>query len=160
MSRIKKGNKGFTLIELIVTLAVITILGTGLVMLLEPAYRTARQSSFLSEDRLIAQSIMQQLKREVAAAGKGSVTVENGGEGITFRSQSYGTLNVSNSNGRVSVLCGMDEIGLEEGAYLGRTAAASFTKDDSANTVTVTVSMQHEGEDTYSLTETVRLLNE
>ncbi|MEG1548004.1 MAG: prepilin-type N-terminal cleavage/methylation domain-containing protein [Clostridia bacterium] len=157
----KKQNSrinGFTLVELIVTLAILTILTVGLAAITPAALNTARLSITLSEDRMIAQTIMEQLAREIACAQDGDVVIGTDGATIEFTSKLYGRISVSTSGGRVHVMGGENEMGLEDKAYMQRTASATFTSL-SGGFVNIKVKIARAQEQSYETERLIKLIN-
>ncbi len=156
---------GFTLVELVVVMAMLMILTTGLAALSKPALDTARVTIGLSDDRMVATAIVEQLVSELSCAVADSVEVTDGGGGLSFSSSQYGEVSVYNGtdDGRVHVVQQLsdgtgNEIGLEEGAYAGCKAEIAF--ELSGSVVRISLYMKDDwGNNAYFMERNVQLLN-
>ena len=148
-----KGSKrGFTLVELIVVVAVTVMIATALATLLVPAVRVFTQSVSLSQSSVMADGICSQVEGYVMYATQ----IEAQEDSISFVHPLYGSMRVENRDGRVSILAGDVDIAYDAKYTMGREGAASFSLSGNLLTIRAQVS---DGQDTIALSRPVILMN-
>lgn len=123
---------GFTLIELIVTLALITIISGGVAMLIEPSARIFMESTNLSRGKRIADNVANLIAGELSYAtdlvlGDDEWSPDDGVVGsktATYKSPTYGKMELKQENGIVvmKLVEQSGQIGYGAEYYMGNTA--------------------------------------
>lgn len=146
-----RAQKGFTLSELLVTLAILGVLTLAIAVGISSATTVYRQSVALSESGVLASTLSQAVSDELHYAK--DIRVIEGTDTVTYTSQTYGA-NVSitaDKNGKLMV--GSYQL-VGDAAYTSLKAGVEITYASGAFEVTITISNQ---EDTTIRTQTFQV---
>lgn len=132
IKRVLARRGGFTLIELIVTLALLTMISGGVAMLIEPSARIFMESTNLSRGKRIADNVANLIAGELGYATDlvlgdeswGSDSGVTGAKTATYKSPIYGKMALNQTNGIVTMelVEQSGQIGYGEEYYMGNTA--------------------------------------
>ena len=87
MSRGKSDQRGFTLVELMVSMAMAAILAMSLIQIVAPVYRTYRRTLNRADAQMIAENVLDSIRKSAIRAGK--VTANGDGTGVDVGSGVY-----------------------------------------------------------------------
>ncbi len=79
LRRLRRGNRGYTLIELIVAMAVASVLFLSMAAILAPVYRTYQRTLERSDARLITENVLDALRNGTINAS--ALTAKHGASG-------------------------------------------------------------------------------
>lgn len=135
----RRASKGFTLIEMIATLAVFAIFMTGIAMLIQPAVNTFAKSTNLSRSETICDNVLRLLATELAYADAielgtewGSSAEVRGAKEASYQSAGYGAVRFENTEEGIILLTlsdGSGKISFGKELYMGNKLRVGLRKE-------------------------------
>ncbi len=138
MKKLLSSQRGFTLTELLMSVAIMGILFSTIVMGVNSAVHVYRRSVTLSDSQTLSSTLSNALEKELRCAGN----ISTDGSTVKFDSETFGSgVTVGSSSGRI--LVGSYKLLSDDVYTSGLTAVVnsfSFNPDNSLFTVSFTIS--------------------
>ncbi|MEG0755488.1 MAG: type II secretion system protein [Oscillospiraceae bacterium] len=136
MTKKLRSQKGFTLSELLVTLAILGVLTLAIAVGISSATTVYRQSVALSESGVLASTLSQAVSDELHYAQDISGT-----DTVTYTSQAYGANATITADKNGKLMVGAYQL-VGDAAYTNLKASVGIAYDSGAFEVTITISGQ------------------
>lgn len=141
------GKKGFTMIELIVAMAVATILCASAVMIIAPIYRTYQRTTARADAQMIAGNLLDSIRKGASNAARiKAVTADNGNPGVdvgrgVYTTDGSGRLIYATSETDASGAASVITTPVFDAKYYNRKTMRMETSQAGTNRVQVTITI-------------------
>ena len=157
----KNKTGGFTLIEMVATLAIIAIFSLSIALLAQPMISIYLRSVSLSQSEIISSSVGELMRDQLSYAT--SVTLTDPQSDGSFASAQYinpryGQMIISNKENIVSVADSGAEYGFNKNFYMNKKATVRFRRD-SASTLCSVITIEDQNGQSFTTSLEIGLLN-
>lgn len=172
--RLRRKRAGFTLIEVIVTVAMVAIISTSVAMLMQPVLNIYMDNINVSQGKMIAANLLKPIRDEImfcteitkglpTPSSKLVLKVDCPTHGLVEIDSSARMYMIEDDGKRIGTISFADEFDMSNKQvklYLGDVDGNNADIDTTQNKVTLTLELVDAwGETAYRTTETIRMIN-
>lgn len=147
-------KRGFTLVEMVISVAIVGILFTGVAALMPVVSQAYVQDIEKSYSKLIAENIVQAVRDDILYAQK--ITNVNEGKNLTYVNAT-GEHTIDSTLSATEMI-EIDGLVYDEKYYNGKTADVVFSFDNATKICTITVTISRAGKEMYKTTRNIHVI--